>query len=44
MGPLIVIFTGSGNVSQGAQEIFRELPHEYVPPEMLKCVAEHGSK
>lgn len=34
----------SGNVSQGAQEIFQELPHEYVPPEMLQKVAEHGGK
>lgn len=32
----------SGNVSQGAQEIFQELPHEYVPPEMLQKVADHG--
>jgi len=32
----------SGNVSQGAQEIFQELPHEYVPPSMLQKVAEHG--
>jgi alpha-aminoadipic semialdehyde synthase len=29
-------------VSQGAQEIFQELPHEYVPPSMLQKVAEHG--
>lgn len=35
-------FHRSGNVSQGAQEIFQELPHEYVPPSMLKKVAEHG--
>ena len=43
IGPLTVIFTGSGNVSQGAQEIFRELPHEYVTPSQLKKVAQHGS-
>uniref|UniRef100_A0A8D8RP93 Alpha-aminoadipic semialdehyde synthase, mitochondrial n=2 Tax=Cacopsylla melanoneura TaxID=428564 RepID=A0A8D8RP93_9HEMI len=43
IGPLTIVFTGSGNVSQGAQEIFQELPHEYVPPEMLQKVAEHGS-
>ncbi|KAL0272229.1 UNVERIFIED_CONTAM: hypothetical protein PYX00_005289 [Menopon gallinae] len=42
VGPLTFIFTGSGNVSQGAQEVFHELPHEYVPPEMLRKVAEHG--
>lgn len=29
-------------MSQGAQEIFQELPHEYVPPSMLQKVAEHG--
>ena len=29
-GPFVFVFTGSGNVSQGAQSIFRELPHEYV--------------
>lgn len=40
---LFVLFR-SGNVSQGAQEIFQELPHEYVPPEMLQKVAEHGGK
>ncbi|XP_076246525.1 lysine ketoglutarate reductase/saccharopine dehydrogenase [Calliopsis andreniformis] len=42
VGPLTFIFTGSGNVSQGGQEVFQELPHEYVPAEMLKKVAEHG--
>lgn len=43
IGPLTFVFTGTGNVSQGAQEIFQELPHEYAPPEMLQKVAEHGS-
>lgn len=43
IGPLTVVFTGSGSVSQGAQEIFRELPHEYVLPSNLKQVAEHGA-
>jgi hypothetical protein len=42
IGPLTFVFTGSGNVSQGGQEVFQELPHEDVPPEMLKKVAEHG--
>ncbi|KAK9131564.1 hypothetical protein Sjap_012051 [Stephania japonica] len=28
--PLLFVFTGSGNVSQGAQEIFRLLPHAFV--------------
>jgi hypothetical protein len=42
IGPLTFVFTGSGNVSQGGQEVFQELPHEYVPPEMLRKVADHG--
>ena len=42
IGPLTFVFTGSGNVSQGAQEVFRELPFEYVHPSQLKKVAEHG--
>ncbi|RNA45143.1 alpha-aminoadipic semialdehyde mitochondrial [Brachionus plicatilis] len=43
IGPLTFVFTGSGNVSQGAQEVFRELPYEYVHPSQLKKVAEHGA-
>lgn len=30
------MFTGSGNVSQGAQEVFRELPHVWVHPHELE--------
>jgi len=33
--PLVVGFTGSGNVSRGAQEIFDQLPHEDILPEDL---------
>ncbi|XP_044463727.1 alpha-aminoadipic semialdehyde synthase [Mangifera indica] len=33
--PLVFIFTGSGNVSLGAQEIFKLLPHVYVEPSKL---------
>lgn len=33
--PLIFIFTGSGNVSLGAQEIFKLLPHTFVDPSRL---------
>ncbi|XP_037495733.1 alpha-aminoadipic semialdehyde synthase isoform X2 [Jatropha curcas] len=33
--PLVFIFTGSGNVSQGAQEIFKLLPHTFVDPSRL---------
>ncbi|XP_065349918.1 alpha-aminoadipic semialdehyde synthase, mitochondrial [Cloeon dipterum] len=43
VGPLTFIFTGSGNVSQGAQEVFQELPFEYVTPTNLRKVAEHGA-
>lgn len=43
IGPLTFVFTGSGNVSQGAQEVFQELPVEFVSPDKLKKVAEHGS-
>lgn len=28
--PLVVAFTGSGNVAKGAREVFEQLPHEYV--------------
>lgn len=43
IGPLTFVFTGSGNVSQGAQDVFQELPYEYVNPTDLPQVAEHGS-
>lgn len=43
IGPLTFVFTGSGNVSLGAQEMFRNLPHEYVSVEHLPKVATHGS-
>jgi len=43
IGPLTFVFTGSGNVSLGAQEVFQELPYEYVKAKDLKKVAEHGS-
>ncbi|CAN0918320.1 Alpha-aminoadipic semialdehyde synthase [Linum grandiflorum] len=33
--PLVFIFTGSGNVSLGAQEIFKLLPHTFVDPTQL---------
>lgn len=43
IGPLTFVFTGSGNVSQGAQEMFRNLPHEYVSVEHLPKVATRGN-
>uniref|UniRef100_A0A673GTA3 Alpha-aminoadipic semialdehyde synthase, mitochondrial-like n=1 Tax=Sinocyclocheilus rhinocerous TaxID=307959 RepID=A0A673GTA3_9TELE len=42
IGPLTFVFTGTGNVSKGAQEIFNELPCEYVEPHELKEVSESG--
>ena len=36
--PLVVGFTGRGNVSQGAQEIFDLLPFDEVAPERLESV------
>ncbi|XP_022754742.1 alpha-aminoadipic semialdehyde synthase-like isoform X1 [Durio zibethinus] len=33
--PLVFVFTGSGNVSHGAQEIFKLLPHTFVEPSRL---------
>lgn len=43
IGPLTFVFTGSGNVSQGAQEMFQELPHEYIEPEHLSKIATQGA-
>ena len=44
LGPLTVVFTGSGNVSQGAQEVFYELPYVFVDPSELKYWAENGGE
>ncbi|KAA8534721.1 hypothetical protein F0562_029837 [Nyssa sinensis] len=33
--PLVFVFTGSGNVSLGAQEIFKLLPHTFADPSRL---------
>ncbi|RWS31267.1 Alpha-aminoadipic semialdehyde synthase-like protein [Leptotrombidium deliense] len=43
IGPLTLVLTGSGNVSQGAQEILQELPYEYVDPKDLPQVSQMGS-
>ncbi|KAI8992221.1 Saccharopine dehydrogenase-domain-containing protein [Pilobolus umbonatus] len=37
-GPLIYAFTGSGNVNKGALDIFKEVPHEFVPVEDLQKI------
>jgi len=41
--PLVFIFTGSGNVSQGAQEIFKLLPHKFVEPSKLPQLFSQGN-
>uniref|UniRef100_A0A915PET4 Saccharopine dehydrogenase (NAD(+), L-glutamate-forming) n=2 Tax=Meloidogyne TaxID=189290 RepID=A0A915PET4_9BILA len=42
IGPLIFVFTGTGNVSKGAQELFRHFPHEFVDASTLPQVAKKG--
>lgn len=44
ISPLIFIFTGTGNVSRGAQEIFRLLPHAFVDPSELPRLVESLSE
>jgi hypothetical protein len=44
IGPLIFVFTGSGNVSQGAQDLFKHLPHEFIDVNTLPQVAKKGRK
>lgn len=41
MAPLVVGFTGYGNVSQGAQEIFDALPHHLLRPADLPHATGH---
>ncbi|XP_022066877.1 alpha-aminoadipic semialdehyde synthase, mitochondrial [Acanthochromis polyacanthus] len=42
IGRVTFCFTGTGNVSKGAQDIINELPVEYVEPHELKDVSETG--
>lgn len=42
IAPLTFTFTGSGNVSQGAQLIFDNLPHEYIDPLDMEEAAKNG--
>lgn len=42
--PLVFGFTGSGNVSKGAQEIFDRLPSEEVLPEELQRLARDADR
>ena len=41
LGPMIFIFTGSGNVTKGACHVFKCLPHEWVNPQDLKALFEN---
>jgi len=42
LSPLIVGFAGYGNVSQGAQEVFDELPHKEIEPGELEEFKKKG--
>uniref|UniRef100_C3YJJ0 Saccharopine dehydrogenase [NAD(+), L-lysine-forming] n=1 Tax=Branchiostoma floridae TaxID=7739 RepID=C3YJJ0_BRAFL len=42
MGPLTFLFTGSGYVSKGAQEMLKELPVKFVDPTELRDVCASG--
>lgn len=44
IGPVTFVFTGTGNVSKGAQEIFNELPCEFVEPHELRDVFRSGDQ
>ncbi|XP_038636019.1 alpha-aminoadipic semialdehyde synthase, mitochondrial isoform X2 [Scyliorhinus canicula] len=44
IGPVTFVFTGTGNVSKGAQEIFTELPCEFVEPHELQGVFQSGDQ
>jgi alpha-aminoadipic semialdehyde synthase len=40
LSPLVIAFTGNGNVSKGAREVFELLPHEYIKVEELATITE----
>lgn len=48
LSPIVFVFVGTGNVSQGAQEIFKLLPHTFVDvsklPEIVKQVGDLAHK
>ncbi|XP_067906993.1 alpha-aminoadipic semialdehyde synthase, mitochondrial [Heterodontus francisci] len=44
IGPVTFVFTGTGNVSKGAQEVFNELPCEFVEPHELQAVFQSGDQ
>jgi alpha-aminoadipic semialdehyde synthase len=39
LGPILLVFTGNGNVSQGAQEIAKELPIEFIDPSQVASLS-----
>lgn len=41
IAPMIFVFTGTGNVSKGAQEIFKLLPHQFVTAGGLEQVSKN---
>ena len=38
LGPMIFVFTGSGNVTKGAIHVFKCLPHVWVKPHELAAL------
>ncbi|MCO5605370.1 hypothetical protein L7F22_059553 [Adiantum nelumboides] len=44
ISPIMFIFTGSGNVSRGAQEVFRLLPHTFVDSSQLSLLVDTVSR
>ncbi len=45
VAPLVVVFTGNGNVSRGAQEVFAQMLPTFVPPSELAMLRQshHGA-
>eukprot|EP00041_Stephanoeca_diplocostata_P010582 m.168615 g.168615 ORF g.168615 m.168615 type:complete len:534 (+) comp18213_c0_seq6:223-1824(+) len=43
IGPLVVTFTGDGNVASGALSVFQHLPHEMIDPGDLATVKREGN-
>lgn len=43
-GPMTFMFTGAGKVSKGAQEMFQQLPHEYVKVEVRAAPVGRGHR
>lgn len=39
LAPMVFVFTGTGNVTKGALDIFKLLPHEFVEPHELPTLA-----